>query len=207
MHKHQCCYSLNEYDCQVRKVLTVAVMLLLLMLMTGRVWAQEQYEVKFGTVRFHSEAPHEMISAYSSKLKGAIDAESKSFKFDVHLNTFKGFNCPLLSFFFKTACTQTTAYATASFTGTVLDETDFSKEGEYYVRAKGKMKIQGREQYVFVKVHVVSREDKLVIDTSLPVAFEDYDIRVPKMFGKDVVNEVVVDVTATLIPSTKISMK
>ena len=177
------------------------------MLMTGSVVGQEQYNVKFGTVRFHSEAPHEMISAYSSKLTGEIDVERKTFKFDIILGAFKGLSCPLLSFFFKTGVTKSDTNPTASFTATILDEIDLLKDGDYYVRAKGKMKIQGREQYLVVRVHVVSREGKLMIDTSLPLAFEDYDIRVPKMLGKSVVNEVVVDVAATLIPSAKISMK
>jgi hypothetical protein len=58
-----------------------------------------------------------------------------------------------------------------------------------------------------VKVHVTARDGKLAIETSLPVALEDYDVRVPKMFVKEVISEVTVDVAATLVPLGEVSMR
>jgi hypothetical protein len=207
MHSNKYRYSLNK-GFPGRKSFALAILFVVL-ICTGstRSAAQEHFEVKFGTVRFHSEAPNEAISAYSNKLTGTIDLKRSTFSFKVLLNSFKGFNCPLLTYFFRANCMETSSYPDATFTGHILDEDDFTKDGEYYVRAKGKMKIHGTEQYSIVKVHVTARDGKLMIDTSLPIAFADYGIRIPKVFKNEVVKQVKVEVTATLVPTSSLSMR
>ena len=207
MHDHKQYDSLKQYFGLRRSSISVILFIIFICSAPTRTTGQEQYTVKFGTVRFHSEAPDVALSAYSTKLTGGIDLQKNAFSFKVSLNSFKGFNCPLLTYFFRANCMETTSYPYATFTGQILDEADYSKDGEYYVRAKGKMKIHGAEQYNIVKVHVITSGGKLKIDTSLPIAIEDYDIRLPKMFGNDVVKEVKVEVAATLVATSDVSMR
>ena len=49
-----------------------------------------------GKASIKSEAPLELIKAESNTLRGAIDPASKSFAFTIRINSFEGFNKPLL---------------------------------------------------------------------------------------------------------------
>jgi hypothetical protein len=165
--------------------------------------AQSQYEVKYGSVRFHSEEPSEYISAFSNSLSGSIDLKTGSFLFRIPVSSFKGFNCPLLRLHFNTNSMESISYPDATFTGVLLDKEDLSRNGEYNVRAKGKLKIHGIEQYRIIRVHVVSKDGKISVDAKLPIVLDEHNIRTPKLVMRKMATEVVVDVTASLVASTE----
>ena len=176
---------------------------LVLMGLSGAAAGQEQYEVKHGTVRFHSEEPNEYISAFSNSLTGNINVKTGSFHFRIAIGSFKGFNCPLLRLHFNTNSMETGAYPEASFSGVLLDKVDFSRDGEYNVRAKGKMRIHGVEQYRIVRVHITAKDGMISLDAKLPVVLEEHNIRTPKLTMKRIATEVMVDVTANLVASVR----
>jgi len=160
--------------------------------------AQPFYKLESGTVRFQSEAPSEFISAYSDKLTGYIDLKSRTFEFKLGVSTFKGFNCALLRLHFNANCMETISYPLATFSGTFLDDIDISKAGEYTIRVKGKLKIHGVEQYRVVKVYLLHKEGQISFNASLPVMFNDFHIRIPKVWVKRVASKVSVDVAGII---------
>jgi hypothetical protein len=183
--------------------LRVFAVSLLIMLVIIPADAQDQYEVKYGSVRFHSEEPSEYVSAFSSNLSGTINIKTGNFFFRLPVGSFKGFNCPLLRLHFNANCMESISYPDATFSGILLDKVDLSKDGEYNVRAKGKMKIHGVEQSRVVRVHAISKDGKISVDAKMPVVLEEHNIRTPRMMMKRVATEVVVDVSANLVASAE----
>ena len=170
--------------------------------------AQYQYDVKHGTVRFHSEAPSEFISAYSSRLSGNVDMRNKTFSFKMFISSFKGFNCTLLRLHFNANCMESLQYPDATFAGNIIDEVDVSKDGEYFIRAKGKLKIHGVEQSRIVRVHITSKNGQITFDAQMPVVFNEYNIRIPKVWVKRIASEVKVDINGTMVsPVNKLTYK
>src|SRR5438128_363339 len=94
------------------------------------------YEVTDGIVRFHSDAPQELIRAESGKLRGALDPEKKAFAFRIYMSSFQGFNSPLQREHFNENYMETPKYPEAQFQGKIIEDVDISKDGEYEVRAK-----------------------------------------------------------------------
>lgn len=172
------------------------------MLFAFKMTAQYRYEIKHGNVRFHSEAPSEFISAYSSRLSGNVDLKNKTFSFKIFVSSFKGFNCTLLRLHFNANCMESLEYPDATFVGNIIDDVDVSKDGDYVVRAKGRLKIHGIEQSRIVKVHITSKNGQISFDARMPVVFNEYNIRIPKVWVKRMAAEVLVDVSGTMLSSS-----
>jgi|GEM_PF-4203362 len=170
-------------------------------------FAQGQYDISFGTVRIHSKDTKDLLNGSSNKLSGELDLERGTFSFQVPVGSLNGLNCPLLSVLLRTIKADGKHDQNATFTGTILDSTNLAAEGEQTVRVKGKMSIKGVEQYTVMKVHLVNRSGELMLDSELPVSFDDYGIRLPLVPGRGRIDEVVVEISATLVPAPDVRMK
>ena len=156
------------------------------------------YRTNYGKVRFHSDAQLESLQATSTDLKGVLELPSRSFAFSVDVFSFKGFNSPLQREHFHENYMETKLFPKATFVGKIVEENDFSKDGDYTVRAKGVFEIHGIRQERIVKGKIQSKKGKLTIKTSLTIQLSDFDILVPKVVNLKVSPEVIVDVEAVL---------
>lgn len=94
-----------------------------------------------GEAYFKSDASLELIEAKSKKLRGVINAAKRTFAFSIPIQSFKGFNSALQRVHFNENYLESDAYANATFSGKIIEKIDFTKDGVYTVRAKGKLKI------------------------------------------------------------------
>ena len=92
-----------------------------------------------GKVKFVSDAPLEIIKAESEKLTGIIDFASNSFAFTVNLKSFECFNSALQKEHFHENYLESEDYPAITYTGKVLDKIDWTQDGTYEVRTKGKL--------------------------------------------------------------------
>ncbi len=151
-----------------------------------------------GYVSFRSEAPLEIIQAESRQLRGMVDSEEQTFAWTVEIRSFAGFNSPLQHEHFNENYLESKRYPRASFSGKIIETVDFSKDGTYSVRAKGKLQIHGREQERIVKGQLVVSGNRLRIQADFSVLLSDHDIRIPKIVYQKIAEEVQVRVEATL---------
>ena len=133
--------------------------------------------------------------------------EHGTFTFQVPMSSLKGPNCPLMSVLLRAIKAEGKQEQYATFTGSILDKAELMTDGEQTVRIKGKMSINGVEQYTVMKVHLVSHNGELILGTELPVSFDDYNIRLPLVPGRGRIDEVVVEISATLVSAPDLSMK
>jgi len=161
------------------------------------------YEVKSGAVHFFSEAPKELISASSKKLKGFVDAGRKTFAFKIDIPSFVGFNNPLQRGHFNENYMESGTYPTATFKGKIIEDADFGKEGSYELRAKGKLNIHGVEQERIIKVLLTIKKGRLTAKSDFTVQLTDHNIKIPRVVTDKLSPEIKVTVEASLQPQVK----
>lgn len=175
------------------------ILLAILMMTCVNVQAQI-YEVGTGSVHFHSDAPQELIRAQSGQLRGAIDVKKKSFAFRIIVSSFQGFNSPLQREHFNENYMETTRYPEGTFVGKIIEDVNVAADGEYDVRAKGKLTIHGLEQERIIKAHVSTKKGRMVITSEFTVTLADYNIKIPRVVYDKLAPEISVSVNATLRP-------
>jgi len=152
-----------------------------------------------GKVNFKSEAPLEVIQAKSNKLRGIIDTAKQSFAWTVEIKTFEGFNSPLQREHFNENYMETTRFPKATFSGKIIEEIDFTKNGIHSVRAKGKLNIHGMEQERIVKGQLEIKGNKIRIQAEFTVPLADHDIAIPKVVYQKIAEEITVTVEVELV--------
>ncbi len=151
-----------------------------------------------GLVHFVSDAPLEMIEAHSTQLNGTIDPQQKIFSFRLDISSFAGFNSSLQQDHFIENYMESERFPDARFTGKIIEDVDFSADGLYQVRAKGKLELHGvaRERIIKSTVRVVG--DQLHLLAQFSVLLSEHDIVVPKIVNQKIAGEIVIDIEAQL---------
>jgi len=160
------------------------------------------FEVGNGTIRFHSDAPQELIRAQSVQLRGALDVARNAFAFRIRILSFEGFNSPLQQEHFNENYMESATFPEANFSGKIIEDVDLSKDGEYDVRAKGKLRIHGLAQERIIRAHVSHRHGHITITSDFVITLADHDIKIPRVVYDKLAPEIKVSVNASLKPRT-----
>lgn len=176
----------------------------ILLLFAGRAQAQREliYEMSTGKVAFHSNAPKELISATSTKLRGIIDVTRRTFAFRINMATFQGFNTPLQREHFNENYIETSVFPEATFSGKIIEEVDLQREGTYEVRAKGKFSVHGIVQERIIKSSVTVKNRRLTISSDFLVLLADHNIKIPRVVYEKLSPQINVTVQAVFLPRT-----
>jgi polyisoprenoid-binding protein YceI len=161
---------------------------------------QPVFNISKGSITFSSDAPLEVIRAGSTELKGKIDASKKLFAFSVKINTFKGFNSNLQREHFNENYLQSSKYPDATFSGKIIEEVDFVAEGNYTVRAKGRLSIHGVAQERIIKSSLSIKKGQVSLQSNFTVLLADHNIPIPKVVQEKLASEIKVAVNAVLVP-------
>lgn len=171
--------------------------MLLIMLCCKCITAYGQvYKTSDGGVYFKSDAPLEIIEAKSEKLKGAIDTNKKTFAFSIPIISFQGFNSPLQREHFNENYLESLHFKNATFVGKIIEKVDFSKDGKYTVRAKGKLTIHGITQERIIKSILEIKKGKLYVKSNFTVFLDEHKIRIPKIVHQKIAKEIIVRMEA-----------
>ena len=157
------------------------------------------YTIKKSLISFHSNTKSELIKASSTELKGIIDVEKRTFAFSVAMKTFDGFNSPLQKEHFHENYMESDKYATASFSGHIIEEDDFTKDGTYNIRAKGKFSIHGVEQERILQGDLSVKNGLIKLNCIFTVFLSEHDIKIPRIVHEKLASEIKVIVTADFI--------
>jgi hypothetical protein len=171
-----------------------------LVMLCGYASAQKAiYQVANGGVRFHSDAPLEFINATSNGLIGAVDIAKRTFLFKISIPSFDGFNSPRQKEHFNENYMESDLFPIAVFSGKIIEEIDLSKEGEYSIRAKGKLLIHGVGQQRTIKCRIVCENGKISVRSDFVVLLADHNIKIPRIVSDKLSPEINVSISAELI--------
>ncbi len=157
------------------------------------------YEIKEGSVYFKSDAPLEMIEANSEALKGLIDFENETFAFTVAIGSFEGFNSSLQREHFNENYLESARYPRATFSGKMIEKADVSQNGEYVIRAKGKLVIHGVEQERIIRTVLQVKDGIVHIHAPFTVLLQEHNISIPKVVYQKIAEQINVEIKAVAV--------
>ncbi len=157
------------------------------------------YMIRKSSIAFHSNVKNELIKASSSQLKGIIDAEKRTFAFSVAMKSFDGFNSPLQKEHFNENYMESDKYPVASFTGHIIEEDDFTKDGTYNIRAKGKFNVHGVEQERILQGDLLVKNGTIKLACVFTVLLSEHDIKIPRIVHEKLASEIKVIIDAEFI--------
>lgn len=158
------------------------------------------YRIKEGRIHFKSEAPLELIEASSTKLKGLIRIEDQTFAFSVANTSFEGFNSGLQREHFNENYMESTRFPNCTFSGKIIEPIDFTKDGLYTVRAKGKLSVHGVDVERIIKSSLTIKGNTVSVQSEFIVPLQDHNITIPKIVNQKIAEEINVTIDATLLP-------
>jgi len=177
----------------LKKIFCLAMLIFLGIQTTAQV-----FNVTKGIVNFRSDAPLELIKASSKEMRGKLDAARKVFAFTVKIKSFEGFNSPLQKEHFNENYLESNQYPDAFFTGKIIEDIDFTKDGTYEVRAKGNLSVHGVQQERIIKSTMIIKDGELKITSSFTVQLSEHNIPIPKVVHEKLASEINVEVTADM---------
>lgn len=162
--------------------------------------AQDIYFVQKSKVEFNSNAPNEIIKAASDKLEGVVDIAKRQFVYKVDVRSFQGFNIPLQQEHFNENYMESSRYPDIIFSGKIIEDINLKEDGEYDIRAKGKLKVHGKAVDRILKVHVSMQNGLMSISSQFDVQLAAHDIKIPRLVNDKLATEVLVNINALLMP-------
>jgi hypothetical protein len=165
---------------------------LLGLLMISTQLQAQRFEVVESKIDFTSNAALEVINASSDQAKGIIDPATKQFAFIVSTTSFQGFNSELQREHFNEKYLESGKYYQSSFTGELVEDIDFSKDGVYKVTAKGTLLVHGKKQPRNISGTITIANGKVTINSDFKVLLADHDIAVPKVVYQKIATEIYV---------------
>lgn len=159
------------------------------------------FSTKDGRVYFLSDAPLEMISASSEQLVGVLNILDRRFSFSIPVNTFEGFNSSLQKTHFNEDYLETDRYPEATFKGKIIEEVDLVKEGQYQIRAKGKLDIHGFANDRIIRCDLLVESGKIKVKSEFTVFLDEHDIKIPSIVNQKIAEEIQVKIDFIMEPS------
>lgn len=141
---------------------------------------------------FLSDAPLEMISATSQSLIGVLNTEDRRFSFSIPVNTFNGFNSSLQQTHFNEDYLETDKFPQATFKGKIIEEVDLQTEGQYRIRAKGKLEIHGLVEDRIIRCDVSVEPGGIAVKSEFTVFLDTHDIKIPSIVNQKIAEEILV---------------
>src|SRR5687767_503078 len=120
------------------------IMMMCVLLLTIFVQAQGKYYTKTGKIEFYSKAPLEDIEAINKTVIAVLDAQSGGIQFSVQMKGFE-FDKALMQDHFNENYVESDKFPKGEFRGTVVNnsEINYSKDGTYKAKVKGRLFIHG----------------------------------------------------------------
>ena len=140
-----------------------------------------------------------MIKAASNDVRGIIDPATNKFAFTVDVNTFKGFNSELQREHFNEKYMESEKFPKASFSGKLIEQIDFTKNGTHEVRAKGDLDIHGVKQTRIIRGKLIINNGTLLVESQFLIPLSDHNISIPTIVSQKIATEIRVDFMASMI--------
>lgn len=172
------------------------ISILVFILLNGTVATGQIFKTSEASVSFQSDAPLEIIEARSNRLQGVIDSEKRTFAFSIPIRSFQGFNSPLQREHFNENYMESGQFPRAVYIGKIIEKIDFTKEGKYILRAKGKITIHGITQERIIKSYLEIKDEKLYIKSTFTILLDEHQIRVPIIVYQKIAKEIMVNISA-----------
>ncbi|TAL40816.1 MAG: YceI family protein [Chitinophagaceae bacterium] len=168
---------------------------------TVNVHAQDKYFTKSGSISFQSKSPLEKIEAHNKSVTSVLDTKTGNFQFAVLMKGFE-FEKALMQEHFNENYVESHKFPKAEFKGQVVNNNDinYTKDGSYTAKVKGKLTIHGETKDVETTGTVMVKGGKLLTSSIFNIQLSDYKVEIPKIVKENISNNVKIIVDCSLEP-------
>jgi polyisoprenoid-binding protein YceI len=161
----------------------------------------QKFYTKTGKISFHSKAPLEEIEGKNKTVTAVLDSKSGAMQFAVQMKGFE-FEKQLMQQHFNENYVESDKYPKAEFKGTIANNSDinYSKDGTYTAKVKGKLTIHGVTKDVESTGTIKINGGKIDANSTFNVLISDYNIKIPSVVKDKVSNTIKVTVDCDLEP-------
>lgn len=154
------------------------------------------------SISFYSKSPLEDIDATSKKVTVVIKTTTNDIQFAVPMISFK-FPQALMEEHFNENYVESTKFPTCIFKGKIIEQIDFSKDGEHKVTVKGTLDLHGVTKEIEATGTITVKGQELIVSSAFKIKIADYNIKVPSLYVQNIAEIVDIKVNATLEPFVK----
>jgi polyisoprenoid-binding protein YceI len=175
--------------------------LLMTMLLTLSINAQDKYFTKSGNISFVSKGAIETITANHKSVTCVLDSKTGDVQFAVLMKGFE-FRKALMQQHFNENYVESDKYPKSEFRGQITNngEINYTKDGTYTAHEKGKLTMHGQTKDVETDGKITVKGGKLQTSSSFTIQMSDYNISIPSLVKENMSNTVTITINCTLEP-------
>ena len=180
----------------LRKTLTLSLIML-----STLAFSQDKFYTKTGKIDFYSKAPLEDIEAKNKTATAVIDSKSGAIQFQVQMRGFE-FEKKMMQEHFNENYVESSKYPKSEFKGTITNnsEINYTKDGNYTAKVKGKLTLHGVTKDVETTGTLKVSGGKVDAASTFNILLSDYNIKIPAVVKDKVSNNVKIVVSCLLEP-------
>ncbi|HLG40796.1 MAG TPA: YceI family protein [Chitinophagaceae bacterium] len=163
--------------------------------------AQGKFYTKSGKISFFSSTPLEDITAVNKSAVSLLDTKTGDLQFAILIKGFE-FKKALMQEHFNDKYMESKKIPKAEFKGQVTNnsEINYSANGTYTAKVKGKLTIHGVTKDIETSGTVIVKDGKLTLGSSFNVLVADYNITIEKLHRDNIAKSIRVTVDCALSP-------
>jgi len=164
-------------------------------------FGQGKFYTKTGKVSFISKAPLEEIEGKNKTVTAVVDSKTGAMQFAIQMKGFE-FEKQLMQQHFNENYVESDKYPKAEFKGTISNNStiNYSKDGNYPAKVKGKLTIHGVTKDVETTGTLKINGGKIDANSTFNVLISDYNIKIPAVVKDKVSNTIKITVDCDLEP-------
>jgi len=177
------------------------IVLLALVLTNAVSFSQGKFYTKTGKISFFSKAPLEEIEGKNKTVTAVVDSKNGAIQFAVQMKGFE-FEKQLMQQHFNENYVESDKYPKAEFKGTISNNSaiNYTKDGTYTTKVKGKLTIHGVTKDVETTGTLKINGGKIDANSTFNVLMSDYNIKIPAVVKDKVSNNIKITVNCDLEP-------
>lgn len=175
--------------------------LMALVLTASVSFAQGKFYTKTGKISFYSKAPMEEIEGKNKTVTAVLDSKSGAIQFAIQMKGFE-FEKQLMQQHFNENYVESDKFPKAEFKGNIINNSqiNYSKDGTYTAKVKGKLTIHGVTKDVESTGALKINGGKIDANSTFNVLISDYNIKIPSVVKDKVSNSIKITVDCNLEP-------
>ena len=183
-----------------RKKILTFISIISLLGYSSFIQAQSRLYIADGQIDFESDAPLELIEAYTTSMVGILDLDKKAFAIAIPISSFNGFNSSLQKEHFNENYLESEKYPKGIFKGIITDDIDLRKNGYYTIQAQGKLKLHGIEKTREFECDIVVNDGVVNVKSSFDIKLVDHKIKIPTIVAKKLSETILVNIDLNFTP-------
>lgn len=178
------------------KIKNILYVTLFILLSIQGAKAQELFTSKNMSVSFFSAATLEDIEAVSKNGIAILNTAKNELIFNVQIKSFV-FDKSLMQEHFNENYMESNKFPSANFKGKLDGPVDYKKDGDYKVKAIGKLTVHGKSQNRTIDGIISVKNGVVSLNSEFPIACKDHDVKIPSLMSEKIGEVLKVTITGS----------